>query len=154
MGSERNERFNLPEVHHEEMKGKGEALEGGDKQEPRAPGGSQVLPLVYATQLGQGGVSGTKGSVTLKVVQKLWKVHITATTSLSSIVHLETAGELTCRRNHLSPKVPFPSYKSPGTPTMWARFHFCGETVLLLIREQLYFWRCLTAFFCFHSTSI
>lgn len=74
MGSERNERFNLPEVHHEEMKGKGEALEGGDKQEPRAPGGSQVLPLVYATQLGQGGVSGAKGSVTLKVVQSSVKL--------------------------------------------------------------------------------
>lgn len=36
------------------MKGKGETLEGGDNREPRAPGSSQMLPLVYATQLGQG----------------------------------------------------------------------------------------------------
>lgn len=33
------------------MKGTEEALEGGDNQEPRAPG-SQMLPLGYATQLG------------------------------------------------------------------------------------------------------
>lgn len=65
--------------------------------------------------------------MTLKVVQKLWKVDITATTSMSSIAHLETAGELTCRRNHPPPKVPFPSYKSPGTPPCGHGFTSVGR---------------------------